>query len=121
MARPKGSKNKTRATTADVVPPESQEEPAPRQADALLDSPEPGVGKVRIEEIEQAALAYKRVRDQRQVLTKKEVELKKALVIVMKAHEIASYQFDDQEVEYLSGKENVKVKTIENAIELEAD
>lgn len=117
MARTKGSKNKAKATTSDVVPPESQVPPVLRQQDALEGDGTPGVGRVKIPEVETAAIRFRNARDERMTLTEEECAAKTALVLVMKKHELTRYQYDDQLVEFKAGKENVKVKTVDNPIE----
>lgn len=47
----------------------------------------PGVGRVVIKELDELADTYKRIRDRRQDLTKKEVESKERLTAAMHKHE----------------------------------
>jgi hypothetical protein len=82
--------------------------------------PIPGTELPRIEEIEVAAENYRNIRDRRMKLTEEEITAKTALMQSCIAHmdELPknssgnhNYRFDDQIVEIISGKPNVKVKT----------
>lgn len=70
----------------------------------------PGMEERRIPELHTAAENYAEVRDERMILTKKEVELKDELLGMMKKHGKESYKFDDVEIKVVHEKEKVKVK-----------
>lgn len=79
----------------------------------LLEGEPKGVGpQEKNPAIEKAARAYKKVRDERMELTKKEVSAKAVLLSVMDDQGVEKYRFDDQEVVFTE-KKNVKVRTID--------
>lgn len=57
----------------------------------------PGTEPVRFEDVEDAALEYREVRDRRQALTEQEVEKQAVLVQRMKDHGIPEYKFRDDD------------------------
>jgi hypothetical protein len=63
-----------------------------------------------IEELQEAALAYAAVRDQRQKLTAREAELKQTLLTQMRYHKKQIYSCDGVEIERVSEEETVKVR-----------
>lgn len=91
------------------------------QADALDSDPTPGVGRLKNATVEKAARAYKDVRDDRMELTKKEGERKAELAFAMKTAGLKEYRYGDQVVVFTPGKENVKVKTVEEGSDLDGD
>lgn len=70
----------------------------------------PGVGDVKIAAIENAALDYAEIRDQRQELTTQEVDLKKKLLDLMHAKDITEYKRNGISVKVVLESENVKVR-----------
>ena len=73
-----------------------------------------------IPEIEEAALDYASIRDERMKLTEKEVELKGALLEAMRKHKRMKYASEDLTIERVSGKETIKVKVKKDKSEEEA-
>lgn len=69
-----------------------------------------------IDEIDDAAAHYVKVRDKRMALTKDEVEANTALLSVMKAHKKQQYTYRDGEetlvVSIKKGEEKAKVKRL---------
>jgi hypothetical protein len=61
-------------------------------------------------DVEKAAKAYKRVLNERQDLTRREVELQADLLGLMKKHKITVYDHDGIHAEIMIEKERVKVK-----------
>lgn len=79
----------------------------------------PGTGALKIPEINRAAAAYEKARDERMALTKKEVAAKQKLIDVMLEHEkeLPSnsdgdkvYRFGDEVVVLKQGEVSVKVR-----------
>jgi hypothetical protein len=75
----------------------------------------PGVGKKKIPAVTKAANAYVRVRDERMELTKKEVAAKAVLLHTMQENGVESYELDNDQVVTITHKDNVKVKTLDEA------
>jgi len=86
----------------------------PRQ-DAL-----PGIGDEKITAIENAALDYAELRDQRQELTKQEVELKGKLIDLMHAKKLTEYKRNGISVKLVVEEESVKVRVKEEGEEIKA-
>jgi len=78
----------------------------------------PGVGDERIAAIENAALDYAEIRDQRQELTKKEVECKKRLLDLMHAKKLTVYKRNGISVKVEVEEETVKVRVKESEDDL---
>jgi hypothetical protein len=70
----------------------------------------PGTERPVIKEIETAARAYRRIRDERMELTEQETAAKATLLLRMKSHKQAVYVFDGFVVSVIPGEDNVKVK-----------
>ena len=70
----------------------------------------PGVGDVKIAAIENAALDYAEIRDQRQELTTQEVDLKKKLLDLMHAKDLQEYKRNGISVKVQMEEETVKVR-----------
>jgi hypothetical protein len=70
----------------------------------------PGVGDVKIAAIENAALDYAEIRDERQELTTKEVDLKKKLLDLMHAKGLKDYKRNGISVKVQVEEETVKVR-----------
>jgi hypothetical protein len=70
----------------------------------------PGIGDEKIAAIENAALDYAEIRDQRQELTKQEVDLKKKLLDLMHAKKLTEYKRNGISVKVVLEQENVKVR-----------
>ena len=74
-----------------------------------------GVAQKKIPAVTKAANRYVEVRDARKALTDKEVDAKAVLLNAMHEHGLTIYRFDDYIVELKNGKENVKVKSADDA------
>lgn len=59
----------------------------------------PGTERKQVPEVEQAAEAYREVRDERCELSRREKQKKLELLAVMKAHKIKRYKYDDEKGE----------------------
>lgn len=70
----------------------------------------PGIEDKKIAAIENAALDYAEIRDQRQDLTTQEVELKKKLIKLMHAKELQEYKRNGISVKLVLEEESVKVR-----------
>lgn len=70
----------------------------------------PGMENRHIEEIEDAARNYARIRDRRMALTLQEHDLKELLHQVMKRHDKTVYRVAEMEVKIVAKEETVKVK-----------
>jgi len=70
----------------------------------------PEMGDRNIEALQDAALSYAEVRDQRMNLGRQEVELKSKLLDLMHAHNKESYVFGNVSITIVHEEENVKVK-----------
>jgi hypothetical protein len=73
----------------------------------------PGVGDEKIVAIENAALDYAEIRDERQQLTVKEVECKKRLLDLMHAKKLTSYKRNGISVKVEVEEETVRVRVKE--------
>ncbi len=102
MATKKRSKKLTNPTSKKVT-----KHRIPRQ-DVL-----PGVGDEKIAAIENAAYDYAEGRDERQELTKKEVELKTRLLDLMHSKGLTEYKRNGISVKVLVEKEKVQVRVKE--------
>lgn len=83
----------------------------------------PGVAPVKIKAIDQAAIKYVNIRDERMQLTEKECELRATLIEVVHGHADAIgknekgeivYKFDDLIVTLKPGKDKVKVRSADS-------
>lgn len=81
----------------------------------------PGVGDEKIAAIENAALDYAEIRDQRQELTTQEVNLKKKLLDLMHKKELTEYKRNGISVKVVLEQENVKVRVRESEDDLPTD
>ena len=70
----------------------------------------PGMTDREIKAIEEAALDYAEIRDERQSLTTREVELKTKLIELMHANKKTEYEYKNVSVKLIVEKEKVKVK-----------
>lgn len=72
----------------------------------------PGMEDKKIKELDQAVEEYKENRDERMAASEREVESKKKLMSLMKAHKLTSYKSADYELqaEIVVEEEGVKVK-----------
>jgi hypothetical protein len=70
----------------------------------------PGVEDLEIEELQEAALSYADIRDQRMALTPQETELKGKLLGLMKKYEKKAYEHDGIRIEVVAEEETVKVR-----------
>jgi hypothetical protein len=69
-----------------------------------------GMEDAKIEALENAALDYAHVRDQRQQLTAQEVPLKQELIALMKKEGRETYRHENVEIKMIHEKESVKVR-----------
>lgn len=74
----------------------------------------------KIAVLEDKALAYAEVRDERMALSSREVELKGQLLDLMKAQKREHYKHGNIKIDIVHEKENVKVK-VKNASEEDED
>jgi hypothetical protein len=81
----------------------------------------PGTGDAKLADLHTAALEYADVRDQRQVLTASEVELKTKLLALMKKYKKESYVYEDVNIQIVHEEETVKVRIKKAKSEDEAD
>jgi hypothetical protein len=81
----------------------------------------PGVGDEKIAAIENAAFDYAEIRDERQALTVKEVDLKKKLLDLMHKKELTEYKRNGISVKVILEQENIKVRVRESEDDLPAD
>jgi len=79
----------------------------------------PGMEDAKIEALEELALQYADIRDQRMSLSKEEGELKGKLLQLMKSQKRETYQRDNILIKIVHEKENVKVKV--NAMDKSED
>jgi hypothetical protein len=80
-----------------------------------------GIGDAKIAAIENAALDYAELRDQRQELTRQEVDLKKKLIDLMHKKELKEYKRNGISVKLVVEEEGVKVRVKESEDDLPAD
>ena len=73
----------------------------------------------KVDEIEQAADAYRELRDHRMQLGKDEADARKVLMAAMLKHKIKTYTYDDYEVFIEQGAEKVRVKSLKIATDEE--
>lgn len=66
----------------------------------------------RLEDLEDAALRYAEIRDERQALTRREVDAKDVLHTLMKRHEKTIYRVESMEIKIVAKDETVKVKLL---------
>jgi hypothetical protein len=84
--------------------PEVESKNTPRQ-DRL-----PGMADAKIQALHNAAMDYADIRDQRQALTKQEVDLKEKLIGLMHAHKKEVYDYNGVHIELIVEEETVKVR-----------
>lgn len=70
----------------------------------------PGMADAKLEALHDAALSYAEIRDQRQALTKQEVELKGSLLTLMHKHNKDHYEYKGVTVDLVAEQETVKVR-----------
>jgi hypothetical protein len=63
-----------------------------------------------IEELDELALAYAAVRDERMALGRQETELKDKVHACMTAHKLKNYKYGEVEINIVPAEEDVKVK-----------
>ena len=64
----------------------------------------------KLEALHDAALSYAEIRDQRQALTKQEVELKGSLLTLMHKHKKDHYEYNGVTIDLVAEQETVKVR-----------
>ena len=64
----------------------------------------------KITALHTAAADYADIRDQRQELTTKEVDLKKKVLQIMKKNDLETYSYDGLVITVVPGEEDVKVR-----------
>lgn len=70
----------------------------------------PGMEQRNIEELDAKCKEYAKVRDKRQDLTRREVELQADLLGLLKKHKISNYDYDGVHARIVIEAEKVKVK-----------
>ena len=70
----------------------------------------PGMQDSKLEALHNAALSYAEIRDQRQALTKQEVELKGSLLTLMHKSKKDHYEYNGVTVDLVMEQETVKVR-----------
>ena len=70
----------------------------------------PGMADAKIQALHGAALDYAEIRDERQALTVREVELKTKLIELMHKHGRDHYEFENVKIDLVIEEESVKVK-----------
>ena len=70
----------------------------------------PGISDAKIEALQSAAMSYAEIRDQRQVLTTQESELKQKLLALMHKYKKDHYEYDGVVIDLIVEEETVKVK-----------
>jgi hypothetical protein len=69
-----------------------------------------GMEDREIKELQDAAISYAEIRDERMSLNRQEIELKEKLLALMKAHKKQTYVYNGVEVNIVHEEETVKVK-----------
>lgn len=80
-----------------------------------------GMEDPKIEVLEDLALGYAEIRDQRMALSTQEIELKGKLLDLMKAQKREHYHHGNIKIDIVHEKENVKVKVKAGSDEDESD
>src|ERR1035438_1794730 len=70
----------------------------------------PGMADAKIQALHNAAMDYADIRDQRQALTKQEVDLKEKLIGLMHAHKKTVYDYNGVHIELIVEEETVRVR-----------
>ena len=70
----------------------------------------PGMKDAKISALQNAALDYAEIRDQRQELTKQEVDLKTRVINLMHKHGKDTYDYQNVHIELVTEEETVKVR-----------
>ena len=70
----------------------------------------PGMKDAKISALQNAALDYAEIRDQRQELTKQEVDLKTRVINLMHKHGKDTYDYQNVHIELVKEDETVKVR-----------
>src|ERR1035438_8809714 len=70
----------------------------------------PGMADAKIQALHNAAMDYADIRDQRQALTKQEVDLKQKLITLMHSHKKEVYDYNGVHIELIVEEETVKVR-----------
>jgi hypothetical protein len=68
----------------------------------------------RLEDLEDTALRYAEIRDERQALTRREVDAKDVLHTLMRRHEKVLYRVETMEIKIVAKDETVKVKILKD-------
>ena len=113
----KAKKSHKKPTSARLLknrPVDAEEFPTLTDPDAPKPEPRqkrlPGVDDPVIEELEQAAEEYVRIRDKRMGLTEVETQMQANLIAVMKRHGKSHYKRDGVECDVVAEKEKVRVR-----------
>lgn len=114
MTKPKKTRNERRLEKKEAKK-RSHHKKIPRQ------TPLPGIGDEKIAAIENAALDYAELRDQRQEIGRQEVELKKKLIDLMHKKEMKEYKRNGISVKLTVEEEGVKVRVKESEDDLPTD
>lgn len=114
MATKKMTRNERRLAKKAAAKKSTPKRKIPRQ------TPLPGIGDEKINAIENAALDYAEIRDQRQALTQQEVDLKEQLLDLMHAKKLTEYKRNGISVKVVLEQDNVKVR-VKSEDDLPAD
>ena len=90
-----------------------------KEATAKVQGDLPGMEQREIEDLEKAAHEYKKIRDKRQDLTRREVELKDEILKAMHKHRKKDYSRDGIEIHIVVEQEKVQVKIHDDEAEEE--
>ncbi len=74
----------------------------------------PGMEDHHLPDLEEAALNYARVRDERMAMLKRELDLKDVLHTLMKRHSKTLYRVEEMEIKVVARDETVKVKLLKD-------
>lgn len=72
----------------------------------------PGVSQQKFKDLDKLGDEFIEIRDDKAELAEKMTAVTAAIVKAMHEHEIDIYRFGDQEIEIVSGKEKIKIKTV---------
>lgn len=81
----------------------------------------PGTEDAGIRELDDLASEYAETRDTRMALSKKEGELKVRLLDAMHRHKRQEYVYNGTKIYIVPGEEDVKVKAVKTAVELDEE
>lgn len=82
----------------------------PKQTELQVEGP--GVSPVKYKDLDKLGDEFIEIRDKKAELAEEMTATTAAIVKAMHEHEIDIYRFGDQEIEIVSGKEKIKIKTV---------